>query len=127
VARVDRAKQFLVGGLRRTQEQAATLPAGIPKDVHDLFLQVAVEVDQQVATGDHVHSRERRIAQYAVGGEDHAVAQFADDAVVAVLGPEEAPQPRLGDVGGDRLWIHTFPGHGQGALVHVGGEDQQVA
>ena len=54
-------------------------PPGPQREVEHLAapgLHVAVEVDQQVAAGDQVELRERRIAQHVVRGEQHLLAQL---------------------------------------------------
>ena len=52
--------------LRRTEEQETTRSQRIVKGRDDLVLHFHAEIDQQVAAGDKVDARERRIADHAV-------------------------------------------------------------
>jgi hypothetical protein len=56
--------------LCRPQEQIAVGLERIVEDGQHIVLQIGVEIDQQIAARDHVHARERRIADHAVRGED---------------------------------------------------------
>ncbi len=62
----------------------------------DLLLQLAIEIDQEIAAGDQIDAGERRILEQAVAGEQHDVAQFLADPVVVALADEEPTQPLLG-------------------------------
>ena len=55
----------------------------------NLLLHVAIEVDHEIAAGDEVDARERRIAQHAVEREHHEVAHLAPDAEPVAVAHEE--------------------------------------
>ena len=73
---VDGGEQVavLADALRRAEEQIAARAQRVVEGRDDLVLDVRPEIDQQVAAGDQVHPRERRIADDAVRREDAEVA-----------------------------------------------------
>ena len=89
----------------------------------DLLLQVAVEIDQNVAAGDEIDAREGRVFEQVVDREQHQVAQFLAHAVVVALAREEAAQTLLADVRLDRGRIASFPRDGERAGVEIGAEN----
>src|SRR5262249_21372585 len=70
-----------VGVLRRPQEEEAARFERVVEGVDHLLLQVALEVDQQVAAGDEIEARERGVFEDAVVGEQNDVSQLALDPV----------------------------------------------
>ena len=76
--------------LRRAQEEEAAAPQGIVEQGHQLRLQLRVQIDQQVATGDEVDVRERRVADQAVLREDAHLPHFLADLDGGVDPREEA-------------------------------------
>jgi hypothetical protein len=97
------------------------------EDGDDLLLQLAVEVDQQVAAGDEAHVRERRVLEQAVLGEQDDIAQIPVEPVLVTFAGEETARPILGHVGLDRERIPPFPGHRQRGVVEIGGERLDLA
>src|SRR5438094_56515 len=67
-----------------------------------LLLKLAVKIDQKVAAGDEIHSRERRILEHAVAGEEDDVTKIMLDLIMAPLAREEAAEPLFCHIGFDR-------------------------
>src|SRR5215469_2604776 len=116
---VERLEQLRVRGLRDADEQVAIIAQSVAKDVLQLLLQFAVEIDEQIAAGDQVQLRERRIAQYAVSCKHHRVTDFAGNAVVVTFGAEITRKPRLGDVRDDGCRIYPFTSRRERALIDI--------
>src|SRR5262249_27296856 len=89
----------------------------------DTRLEVAAEIDQQVAAGDQVDPGERGIPDHAVRREDAHVADVFVDRVADIVAGEKALQPRFGDVFQQRPRITSGARHHQRVIVDVGGED----
>ena len=77
--------------------------------------------ENQLLTG------ERGIAQQVVFREHEVLTEARVHAVVMAVAAEEALEPLVRDVGGDRLRIDAVAGDGQRARVHVRREDRQLA
>src|SRR5262249_45131519 len=77
------------------EEQEAIWLERVMEDRDDVTLQLAVEIDEEIAARDQVHARERRIAHHAVRREHAHVADRLVDDVAGALGTEEAPEPLL--------------------------------
>ena len=77
------------------QQDAARLER-VVKHRQQLLLQLAVHVDEHVATADHVEPREWRIARQIVPGEDAEVAERLRDAIAAVGLGEESSSRSVG-------------------------------
>ena len=92
---VERGKQIAVLGdvLGRAKEQEPMRLERVVEDRDHACLQLAVEIDEEIAAGDQVHARERRIAHHAVRGEHAYVADPLVDHIAGTLGPEEALKP----------------------------------
>lgn len=95
--------------------------------LQNVLLDLAVEVDQQVAADDQADLRERRVGQQVVPGEQDFLANFLAYPVVLVFLDEELAQPRGWHVGDDRLRIRTTPGNADGTLIEVGGKHLDLA
>src|SRR5215207_11570532 len=76
--------------LARAEEQDPTRLQGEVEQREDRLLRVRLQVDQQVAAGDEVHLRERRVTNEVVRREDDALAQRLRDLVAVRLQGEEA-------------------------------------
>ena len=63
------------------------------ENVEDLGLGGDVQVDEQVAAGDEVEPRKRRVAQNVVGGEEDFFPDLFPHPVSPVIGHEKAAQP----------------------------------
>ena len=109
---VDRGEELavLADALGGPQEEVAARLERVVERRDDLFLELAAEIDQEVAAGDQVHPRKRRIADDAVRREHANVAhRLLDDPACAVLGEEalsalraHAPQELFGIAAGAR-------------------------
>jgi len=86
-------------------------------------LGVAIQIDEQVAARDEVEPRERGVAQGVVRREQYLLAQFAPDAVAAVLLREEPAQALVADVGRDRQRVHPLARDANRLLVQIRRED----
>src|SRR5262245_35016252 len=64
-----------------------------------LPLQVAVEIDEQVAAGNKIDVRERRVLQQAVLSKNDDISHLAPYAVVIAFARKESAQTVLGVVG----------------------------
>ena len=75
---VERKEQVVVSRdvLRKAEKEIAARPQSIMEQRDDLALQRGLQVDQQIAAGDQVEARERRVADHAVRREDAHVAQL---------------------------------------------------
>ncbi len=65
----------------------------------DPLLNRPIQVDQEVAAGDQIEVRERRIADDVVRGEQHQLAQLTPYPVAPGLAHEEALQALLREIG----------------------------
>ena len=108
--------------LRGAQQQESTGAQGIVERLYQPLLQVVVHVDQQIAAGNQVHPRERRVLDHAVRREDAHLADLLDHAPVVAILAEPALQPfRRNAV----QWrpIASGAGTADRLVVDVGGED----
>ena len=129
-----KARLCLSSGSNRSASAVSEMPIRrdavvaqtVAKHVLELLLQLAIEVDQQIATRDEMQLRERRIAQHAVRREHDAIADFARHAIMVALGTKIALEPRFGDIGGDRRRIDAVARRGERALIDVGSEDHDL-
>lgn len=94
--------------------------------LQDFALDLAVEVDQQVAADDQVDLRERRIRQQVVLGEQHPLADLLAHAVVVAILKEVLTQPGRGHVGNDRLRVSAVTARSNGTFIDVGGKHLQL-
>ena len=108
--------------LRGAQQQEAAGAQGVVERLHQAFLQVVVQIDQQIAARDQVHPREGRILDHAVRREDAHFADLLDHAPVLAVLAEPALQPFRRDAG---QWCPIASGAGTAdrLVVDVGGED----
>ena len=88
-------------------------------------LRLGVKIDEEVAARNHVETRERRVRQQILHGEDHATAQFRRRPVTALVLNEETGQPRLGDIILDRRRVEALTRGGDRVRVDVRSEDLQ--
>src|SRR5574343_745046 len=71
----------LIDAFRFAQEQQATAGKRVVEGVEYFFLQVVLEVDQQIAAADQVEPQEGGILQDVLTGKDDRFAQWLDDFV----------------------------------------------
>lgn len=112
-----------VHGFRRAEEEKAAAIQGEVEDLHHSLLRRAIEIDEKVATRNHVEMREGRVFDEVVMREEHHLAQLSTHAVAVRLFDKEAAQPLGRNVGHVRLRVETFARRRDGLLVYVGGED----
>ena len=86
-ALVDRFEQVFsaVNGFAVAQQQHAALPQAEMQHLQDAALDVAFDVDQEVATRADVQPAERRILQDVLRGKDDQFPQFLSDAVERII------------------------------------------
>ena len=75
------------------------------------LLRLRVQIDEQVAAGDEVEFRERRVLADVLRREDDHLPNFLLDAIVAVFLGEKPRQPFARHVHGDALRVN--PGAGR--------------
>src|SRR5471032_689146 len=78
---------------RAAEKQKTARPQRKVKRLQHLALYGFIEVDQQVAARDQVHSRKRRITQDVVDGEHHFLTQFLAHLVTATGLHKKSAQP----------------------------------
>src|SRR5438270_3389507 len=85
---VDRDEQVAMLGdvLRGPEEQVATLPQGEVEHRNDLRLELAAQIDEEVAAGNQIDARERGVASDAVCREYAHLPQALVHHVAAVIG-----------------------------------------
>ena len=89
----------------------------------ELALQIALEIDQQIAAGDQIELDERRVLERAVLRKQHEVAQFLFDAIVAAVLDEKALQPLLGHIGFDGFRVAAVARDRERGLVEIARKD----
>ena len=124
---VQRVKKIgkVAYGLGGTEKEYAAGVQGVVEQGHEFFLQVAVQVDEQVAAADQVEFGKRRIFDDVLLGKNQHVADAFMDAVDSCRRTrrKKSRQPLRGEIGGNARRIETGPGRGNGPAVNVGGED----
>src|SRR3954470_2264239 len=100
---VERVKLLttVVNRLRRAQKQPTFRAQTKMKNVEHPSLSGAVEINEQVATRDHVESREGRVLQQVMHGKQQDFPQLAPHAIARVLFDEVALQAIGRDIGRD--------------------------
>ena len=75
------------------EKQIAARVQAEVKQLEDALLRDAVQVDEQIAAGDQVEMRERRVLDHVVRGEENHLAQLALHTVGVAIPHEEPAQP----------------------------------
>ena len=88
-------------------------------------LRFGAQIDQQVAAGDQIEARERRIGQHVLDREDDHPAQLGHHPVAMVLLGKEAGEPRRRHIRRDRFRVDALAGESDRILVDIGSEDLQ--
>ena len=129
ISLVHRLEQLRASGdaLGGTEEQKAAGSKRVVEQRNELLLQLGAEVDEDVAAGDEVELRERRIADQAVLGEDAHLAQLLDRLVGLPLSREEAREPLGRHVLGDVRGVAAMARLSEHLRVEVGREDLHEA
>ena len=115
-----------IGGFGRAEEQEFPGAQRIVEQREQLALQLAFQIDQQVAACDHAYVKERGILHRAVMGEQHEVAHILADAVMFQLAHEEALEPFFGHICLDRPRVPSLARGRQRPLVEIAGEDLDI-
>src|SRR5215471_5759944 len=95
---------------------------GIMKGSGDLGLQIAVEIDEKISTGNEVYMREGRVTQNAVLRKHDQISHFALDTVVVAFAHKKSAQPLLRHVRLNSYRIACRARNRQRARVEVGGK-----
>jgi hypothetical protein len=93
----------------------------------DLLLHGRFQIHEEVAAGDEVESREGRVGEQVLLGEDHGLAQLLVHPVRVLLLHEEPAQAAGGDVGRDALRVDPGARDVERITVGVRGEDLEGA
>ena len=78
---------------------------GVMKQLGDIALHVAIQIDQKIAAGNEIDAREGRIREQIVPGKYNEIANLLANPVAAVFLLKEAVQTILADVGPDIVRI----------------------
>src|SRR5260221_1923178 len=80
---VERSEQIAVAGdrLRQAEEEEPVGPERVVEDRYKPGLQLRLEIDQQIAAGNQIEARERRIAENAFRKEGATVPHILSHAV----------------------------------------------
>ncbi len=123
----DPEQRFLLeDALRFAEEQEGTRVERVVEHRQQARLQLALEVDQDVAATDQIEAQEGRVLHQILAREDHRIAQALVDLVAVAMRRE---------MGADAVAIHVCEvGRGKNATpcqshrveVDVGGEDLQA-
>ena len=76
--------------LGRAQEQPPILTQRVVENRDQALLEARIEIDQQVAAGDEIDTRKRRVLDQIVVGDPHHVADRLRQNVIVLLGVEIA-------------------------------------
>ncbi len=107
---------------RPEEEGAAPVEREVEEGQH-LLLRGGLQVDEEVAAGDHVHAREGGVFDHVVLGEHDHLPELGDD-LEGRAGPEEvARQAVLAHARHRLLVVHAPRRAFERARMHVGGED----
>ena len=85
--RIHDVEEIAMGarGLRAAEPQEACRLERVVQDRQEALLQRRLEVDEQVAAGDEIDARKRRVLEDAVAGEEDNVAQFLPHVIMIAL------------------------------------------
>ncbi|HEY1940858.1 MAG TPA: hypothetical protein VGH40_01935 [Roseiarcus sp.] len=104
-----------------TQKKDASRLQSIVKASHGSVLQISVEIDHQVAAGDHVQPGKRRVSNDAVNRKDAHLADLLDRAISVPARREPSFDPFRRHTG-HGSGIKRGPSGRHGAVVDVGSE-----
>ena len=108
------------------EEEIAALPDGVLEARRDAALEVAVEVDEDVAAEEQVDVRQRRILRNVVASEDAPLPEVAPQAVHLPLADEVLVEELAGHVLQRLEAVEGGARRHQGVLVDVGAVDLDV-
>ena len=78
-----------------------------------LLLHFAIEIDEQIPTGDQIEAREGRILEEAVIRKKEKIPQLAFHTIEFGIFCEEPLEPLLTDIRCDSIRITPFTGNGE--------------
>src|SRR6185437_5271975 len=104
------------------QEEAARIER-IMERAANLLLQVAIEIDEEIAAGDQVDARERRVLQQIMNREQHDIAQLLAHAIPVSLAREEAAQALFPDIRLDRRAVAPLARDAQRPRIEIGAKN----
>src|SRR5688572_8725111 len=79
-------------GFRGAEKERSSGSQGKREDIQRPALGVWIEIDEQVAAGDKVHARKRRVLEQIVGGEEDQFPQLPAHAIAALVAKEKGAQ-----------------------------------
>src|SRR5215470_7964183 len=82
----------IVRGFGRAHEEKTTWIEGVVKRAASLFLELTIQIDEHVSTGNEIDPGERRVLEQVVTGEQQDFPQFLPDAITVPLARKESPQ-----------------------------------
>ena len=109
--------------LRRSQEQQAVFGQGVMEGRNHLRLEIGIQIDQQVAAGNQIDPRKRRIANDAVHRKCAEIPNPLGDDVVSINQREEPFEPRGFESAHQRRRITTRSRQVDRGVVYVCRED----
>src|SRR5215831_16987075 len=113
----------IVGALGRAQHQKSVWVERIVKSVARQILQFAIQVNQEIAAGDEIDARERRVLEQAVASEQHQVAQLLANTIMICFSHEKTPQTFFADVSFDGRGIPALSRDGERPGVYIRAKD----
>jgi hypothetical protein len=90
--------------------------------LQNLPLDIAVEIDEQIAACHEVELGKGRVAQDVVRGKQDLFPERLADKVKTSRVGEELPQPRRRNIGQDGLEVPAGSRRFNGAFINVGGK-----
>ena len=93
------------------------------EDAADLLLQLAIEIDEQVAARDQVEPGEWGVLEQAVAGEQEHVPKLLLGPVVVPLPREKAVKTLPADIGLDRARVLAMASNGKRTGIQIGTEN----
>src|SRR5437867_3644678 len=106
-----------------SEKQVATGVQGVVEQTVHVFLDIGLEVDQQVAAHDEVETGERWVLDQVVDGEETHLPDFLRDLIHMIVPDEESLQALRRDVLGDAFGVAAVARELQRLVVDVPGED----
>jgi hypothetical protein len=124
IERVEQAGKT-THGLGAPQHQQAVMIQRIIEHRHQLLLQCGSEIDQQIAAGEEVDFRERRVGDDVLRRKNDHLPYLPVDPVTRFLANEEERQPLRRNVSRNVVRIEALARPGNGLVVDISGIDLQ--
>jgi len=97
------------------------------KQFENTLLGFGLQVNEQVAATDEIHTRKRRVGDQVLRGEQDPLAEVLTDLKATVVRMKKAFEPSLADGQCRPRRIDAGPGACQCGAVYVGGEDHELS